>query len=192
MPPQAVKTVRNQIYWQYSKIIADSAGVGSGNFAFVMNRFKKLQGGEIEWAGSIREYVKERELPKACIYCGRKRNLSYDHLFPKNRGGPDIPDNVVLACKSCNSSKGDKCFYEWWFKGSSNRDLPRKELPPRVAEGKYLKLLYKLHEENGTLDAGRADMERLCQGCELKYLCDGTLLTVYCLESILRKKSQGG
>jgi len=75
MPPPAVKTVRDQIFWQYAKIIADSAGVGSGIFAFVMNRFKKLQGGEIEWAGSIREYVKERELPKACIYCGKKRNL---------------------------------------------------------------------------------------------------------------------
>jgi hypothetical protein len=68
-----------------------------------------------------------------------------------------------MACKSCNSSKGDKGVYEW-FK------LDRRYEIPRVVEGKYLKLLYKLHFEKGTLDVGRADLERLCNGCELEYL----------------------
>lgn len=181
MPPPAVKTIRDLIYWQYAKIISESAGAGKKQYAFVMNRFKKLQSEEIEWSGSIREYIREREMPNQCIYCQSTKDLSYDHLISRNRGGPDIADNVVMACKNCNSSKCDKGVYEW-FKIDRRYDVPR------VVEGKYLKLLYKLHLEIGTLDAGRIDIERLCNGCELQYLCKEPTLTVYCLESILRRK----
>jgi 5-methylcytosine-specific restriction endonuclease McrA len=181
MPPSAVKTIRDLIYWQYAKIISESAGAGKKQYAFIMNRFKKLQSGKIEWSGAIREYIREREMPNQCIYCGSTQNLSYDHLISRNRNGPDISDNVVMACKSCNSSKGDKGVYEW-FK------LDRRNKVPRVTEGKYLKLLYKLHSEKGTLDVGRANLEKLCNGCELGYLCAESVLTVYCLESILRRK----
>lgn len=181
MPPSAVKTIRDLIYWQYAKIISESAGAGKKQFPFVMDRFKKLQSGEIEWSGSIREYIRERELPNQCIYCGSTKDLSYDHLIPRNCGGPDTPDNVVMACKSCNSSKGDKGVYEW-FK------LDRRYELPRIAEGKYLKLLYRLHFEKGTLDAGRTDIERLCKECEIGYVCEESTLTVYCLESILQRK----
>lgn len=183
MPPKAVRTIRDQICWQYSKIIAGSAGCKS--WKFVMSRFQKLRTGEMEWSGAVREYTLERESQKECIYCGSTKSLSYDHLMPLARGGPDIADNVVMACKSCNSSKGSKCFYEWWFKGSSNKELSKMELPPRIAEGKYLKLIYGLHEESGTLDVGRDDLSPLCNGCEVGYLCEETTLTVYCLESIL-------
>jgi 5-methylcytosine-specific restriction endonuclease McrA len=47
-------------------------------------------------------------MPNECIYCGSTTDLSYDHLMARNRAGPDIADNVVMACKRCNSSKGDK------------------------------------------------------------------------------------
>ncbi len=180
MPPSAVKTIRDLIFWQYAKIISESAGAGKKQYAFVMERFKKLQSGEIEWSGAIREYIREREMPNQCIYCGATSNLSYDHLISRNCGGPDSPDNVVMACMSCNSSKGDKGVYEW-FK------LDRRYEVPRIVEGKYLKLLYQLHEEKGTLNTERAELEKLCKECELHYLCTKTELTVYCLECILHR-----
>jgi hypothetical protein len=180
MPPGAVKTIRDLIYWQYGKIISESAGAGKKDFPFVMNRFKKLQSGEIEWSGAIREYILERETLNQCIYCGSAENLSYDHLIPRSRGGPDIPDNVVMACRSCNSSKGAQGVYEWFR-------LDRRYELPRIVEGKYLKLLYQLHEQKGTLDYGRANIEKLCKRCELGSLCDETELTVYCLESVMMK-----
>ncbi len=180
MPPKAVKTIRDLIYWQYSKIISHSAGAGKKKYAFVMERFKKLQSGEINWSGLIREYIQERERPNECIYCGSTENLSYDHLIPKSKGGADIPDNLIMTCKKCNSSKSDKGVYEW-FK------LDRRYEVPRIVEGKYLKLLYQLHEEKNTLDLGRKDIEELCKMCDLGTLCPEKELTVYCLESILRK-----
>ncbi|MFX1261084.1 MAG: HNH endonuclease [Promethearchaeota archaeon] len=181
MPPSAVKTIRDLLYWQYSKIISSSAGFGKKQFGFIMSRFKKLQSGEIEWSGSIQEYIHEREMPNQCIYCGANEDLSYDHLVPQSRSGPDIADNVVMACRSCNSSKGGRGLYEWLR-------LDKRNEVPRIAEGKYLKLLYQLHEFEGTLDIGREQLEMLCGRCELGYLCEESNLTVYCLESILAKK----
>jgi hypothetical protein len=37
-----------------------------------MSRFKELQTGGMQWSTAIREYVKERENPAECIYCGTK------------------------------------------------------------------------------------------------------------------------
>jgi hypothetical protein len=36
LPPSAVKTVKDLIFWQYAKIIADSAGIGKKDYGFVM------------------------------------------------------------------------------------------------------------------------------------------------------------
>jgi 5-methylcytosine-specific restriction endonuclease McrA len=48
-----------------------------------------------------------------CYYCGKKRKLTIEHLVPLNRGGSNNPDNIVMACQSCNSSKCDKLPHEF-------------------------------------------------------------------------------
>ena len=145
-----------------------------------MNRFKALQLGEISWSTSIREYIKEREKPDICIYCGSKSDLTLEHILPRSRGGPDTPDNAVWVCRKCNSSKGSKRLYEWY-------ELDRRYEVPRIAEGKYLKLLYSMHEENGTLDI--CDVSELCGCCDLFKKCpEKKKLTVYCLEGIFIKQ----
>lgn len=176
MPPSAVKTIRDLVYWQYAKLIARSAGQEK-KFGFIMDRFKKLQSGDISWSGSIREYIKEQDVSGQCIYCGSKKDLSVDHLIPRARGGPETGDNAVTACKLCNSSRGEKGIYEWF-------ELNRRNNVPRIVEGKYLKELYALHEGKGTLAVDRKGLERLCKDCRPGYLCKETKLTVYCLESI--------
>jgi hypothetical protein len=180
MPPPVVKSIRDLIYWQYAKIISESAGAGKKNYAFVMNRFNKLRSGEVCWSTSIREYVKEKEMPNTCIYCGAKTDLTLDHILPRCRGGSDLPDNAVWVCKCCNSSKSDKRLYEWY-------ELDRRYEVPRIAEGKYLKLLYALHEQMGTLDV--KDVSQLCPKCDLGAKCpEKAKLTVYCLEGLFCKK----
>ena len=177
MPPAAVRTIRDLIYWQYAKIISNSAGEGKENYAFIMNRFKALKEGEIEWSSAIREYVKEREVD-SCIYCGSMEQLTTDHILPRARGGPDMADNAVRVCKGCNSSKGSRRLYEWYGLEERN-DLPR------VAEGKYLKLLYSLHGEGGTLDS---TPKSLCPRCDLGKRCPVPgKLSVYCLEGTFTK-----
>jgi len=47
-----------------------------------------------------------------CAYCGVEfdcENLpTRDHIIPLNKGGDNTKDNIVPACKSCNSKKHDK------------------------------------------------------------------------------------
>ena len=44
-----------------------------------------------------------------CAYCGRKmQRLTQDHVTPLSKGGSNTASNVVPACKSCNSKKGDR------------------------------------------------------------------------------------
>ena len=49
----------------------------------------------------------------ACIYCGSDKDLTLDHLTPLSRGGPHTQDNLAVACRSCNSSKGTKPLEDW-------------------------------------------------------------------------------
>jgi hypothetical protein len=177
VPPSAVKTVRDEIFWQYAKLMTRSSG-HLGDYGFTMSMFKKLQQEKIKWSSSIREYVRDLERDKVCIYCSNPDKLSIDHLIPRSRGGPDIPDNAILACRGCNSSKGDKGVFEWY-------GLDRRNDIPRVVEGKYLKLLYTLHEQRGTLNMGRSNLQDLCEICTQGRLCKESKLTVYCLESVL-------
>lgn len=50
-----------------------------------------------------------------CYWCGEKVGKSYhvDHVIPLSRGGTNWPDNLVIACPTCNTSKGAKLPHEW-------------------------------------------------------------------------------
>lgn len=48
-----------------------------------------------------------------CVYCHLKIKLTVDHIVPLSRGGSHSWDNLVLACKRCNSSKHNKLLAEW-------------------------------------------------------------------------------
>lgn len=52
----------------------------------------------------------------ACAYCGRKSPLTVDHVLPVTKGGELSINNVVPACKSCNSSKATHTLMEWYGK----------------------------------------------------------------------------
>lgn len=45
-----------------------------------------------------------------CMYCGQKFSeieLTRDHIMPLSRGGLDVWENVVAACRRCNQHKGN-------------------------------------------------------------------------------------
>jgi 5-methylcytosine-specific restriction endonuclease McrA len=50
-----------------------------------------------------------------CLYCGgtfADGELTRDHVVPGSRGGRDVWDNVVAACKRCNHHKGNRLLQE--------------------------------------------------------------------------------
>ena len=45
-----------------------------------------------------------------CWYCGKDMEpskLTTDHVFPRSKGGANDMDNIIMVCKTCNSSKGN-------------------------------------------------------------------------------------
>jgi len=43
-----------------------------------------------------------------CQYCGRKGDMTFDHVIPRARGGRTVWENVVAACGPCNLKKGSR------------------------------------------------------------------------------------
>lgn len=43
-----------------------------------------------------------------CAYCGQIKKLTMDHLIPVDKGGAHTANNIVPACQSCNSAKGNR------------------------------------------------------------------------------------
>ena len=158
-PPKYVQTVRHLLYWHYAQLIARSAGFPD-NYGFVISRYKKLVSGEMSWSSSIRDYERELEKGRVCVYCGSTEGVSTDHVVPVSRAGVDprimalvnSADNCVTACKKCNSSKGDTDIFEWYGKD-------RLDDIPKLVLSKFLKLAYRLHETQGTLDLSDANMD---------------------------------
>ena len=53
---------------------------------------------------------------KYCYYCHKLINRddrTIEHLTPITRNGLHHPSNIVMACRWCNSSKGNKTEYEF-------------------------------------------------------------------------------
>ena len=49
-----------------------------------------------------------------CAYCGSKESLEQEHVVPVSAGGHYTADNIIPACKSCNSSKNNKIMQDWF------------------------------------------------------------------------------
>ena len=48
---------------------------------------------------------------KTCCYCGNKlyvKELTLDHVMPREKGGSNRVANMLFACRKCNSVKGAK------------------------------------------------------------------------------------
>jgi len=71
----------------------------------------------IEWRECMADWAYR------CAYCNRHRrefrdaerrmDIEMDHVVPLSNGGRHIAGNIVPACKSCNSSKGNSDVLQW-------------------------------------------------------------------------------
>ncbi len=86
----------------------------------------------------------------SCQYCGDKKDLTFDHLLPKSRGGLTDWNNVVTACSSCNVRKGGKLYKDCDLKLANKpfaptvEDLHRKgrNFPPNFLHESWMDYLY--------------------------------------------------
>ncbi|MDJ0705649.1 MAG: HNH endonuclease [Leptolyngbyaceae cyanobacterium MO_188.B28] len=65
-----------------------------------------------------------------CQYCGSAKHLTVDHVIPRSKGGTHSWSNVVTACESCNSAKGDRLLHEI---GMALKTKPKAPVHPAIA-----------------------------------------------------------
>ncbi len=59
-----------------------------------------------EWREKVAEFGSR------CAYCREEKPLTRDHVVPISRGGTDDIENIVPACRSCNSRKNARSAAE--------------------------------------------------------------------------------
>ena len=69
-----------------------------------------------------------------CQYCGAAAE-NIDHVIPRSRGGMHSWDNVVAACRSCNSRKEDRTPHEAGFVLRTVPAQPRHRMWALIAGG---------------------------------------------------------
>lgn len=89
-----------------------------------------------QWKG-----IKE-EFNNQCAYCGEQLPLEQDHFIALSKGGEYTHNNIIPACKSCNSSKNNKDFFEWY---------PQQESYSKEREKKILGFLNYVEDDKQQL-----------------------------------------
>ena len=92
-----------------------------------------------------------------CWYCGKEvepSKLTKDHVFPRSKGGDNNMDNIIMVCKSCNSSKGDMDLFEWY-------EEIRHEFPPIPILVHYLKNIYHYSVDHGLMDKHAEELDMM-------------------------------
>jgi 5-methylcytosine-specific restriction endonuclease McrA len=72
------------------------------NLAEKINAFEQITAQE-----TVNDFVK-RKFNHQCVYCLSTLDLSVDHLIPVSQNGTEDLQNLVCACKSCNSRKRNR------------------------------------------------------------------------------------
>ncbi len=153
------KTIGEALYWSYAnlgmahKAVNDNAEKYEQIHYVVRNKL---------YHGLLRETMNVRSLfhdeksklhaDKCCVYCSSTEKLSIDHIIPKNKGGQDSGENLVLACRRCNCSKNDTDLLTWYQK--------KNEFPPLQILRNYLKLIIQYCKEN---DLMNCDLDTCCE-----------------------------
>lgn len=146
-----ILTIGELLHWSYANVAMAHAAITAkaekyGRLQFMVRA--RLYSGLNKQTMNIGPLVDDERLkmvlPQACCYCGSRINLSVDHLIPTKRGGANNGDNLVWACRSCNSSKCARDALEWLAE--------RNQFPPVLLLRRYLKLAVEMTLERNLMN----------------------------------------
>ena len=140
-------TVGEQIAWSYANLARAHAALESGATTYkvvhhvIRNKiYYGLTSGKISMRSLYDDERIKMTAPQACYYCGAKSHLTVDHLIPRIRSGPDEADNLICACRACNSSKGGKDLVAW--------STAKGVFPSLLLLRRYLKIVARFCEQH--------------------------------------------
>lgn len=80
----------------------------------------------------------KQDFNNECAYCGQVTKLTQEHFIPLSKGGEYTRNNIIPVCKSCNCSKNNSDFFEWY---------PKQEFYNKQREDKILEYLNYISED---------------------------------------------
>ena len=112
--------------------------IKEGNIiAFEENGILKMQRRHGKFDEIMYDITYQQKGRDKCYYCGRKRNenqplkITLDHIYPRSLGGPTIPQNLIPACRKCNSLKENMTPEQFRayrrIKGEQQKELFRRD-----------------------------------------------------------------
>lgn len=160
MAKRKIETVREQIYWSYANLAMAHTAVdkkqekyGRFNYMIRAKLFKGLKEGTMNMRTIFDDERIKLETGQICNYCGSSEKLALDHIFPQRFGGKDNAENLIFACRTCNSSKGKKDLMEWMNF--------REQFLPLMIIRRYLKLTFYYCAKNDLIDKRIDDLEEM-------------------------------
>jgi 5-methylcytosine-specific restriction endonuclease McrA len=111
--PEKMKEYRKRYYEENKDLCYQRAFIGKA-------KRREMEAGHTweQWIQLLKEHDNK------CFYCKKKmtkkegpKQRTRDHIIPVSKGGTDDIENIVPACRSCNSSKGTREF-ELFCKGN--------------------------------------------------------------------------
>ena len=147
-----VTTVGELLHWSYanlamahSAVTAKAEKYGRVQFMIRARLYAGLNNQTLNIGPLADDERLKMVLPQACCYCGGRDHLSADHLIPTRRGGANTGDNLVWACRSCNSSKCACDALDWLAE--------KGQFPPLLLLRRYLKLAIEMSRERNLMAA---------------------------------------
>lgn len=146
-----ITTIKELLYWSYSNLAMAHSAVDRNieeydKVCFMIR--SRLYKGLISDKMSIGTILDDERVKMSCgnrcAYCGSSTRLSIEHIIPRIAGGTDNAENIIFACKNCNSSKNDKDLMEWY----ESKNI----FPPLSILRRYLKIVYKYCVEHDIMD----------------------------------------
>lgn len=146
-----IDTIGESLYWSYANLAMAHAAVSKGDVHYHVGHFiirsrlyAGLRNGSMNVGSLADDERLKLKMPQSCCYCGNTDHLAVDHLIPRKKGGLDKGDNMVWACRSCNSSKGATDALEWLLK--------RQQFPPLFLLRRYLKNAIEFCVQNDLME----------------------------------------
>lgn len=143
------------LYWSYANLQMLHYALNAGKvkydrmcYMIRSKAFKAYKEGRWNIHDLLEFNVEKIRQNNYCWYCGKEMEpskLTKDHVFPRSKGGDNDMDNIIMVCKTCNSSKGDMDLFEWYAE-------VRKEWPPINVFVHYMKNIYLYSIEKGLMD----------------------------------------
>ena len=157
MSERTFKTLAELLFWSYSNLqMADAASdMGKDEYDRICymiraKAFKAYTEGRWQISDLYKQQIEKlQQSNHCCAYCGipfnSPKEATIDHIFPRIKGGTNEMENIVFACKTCNSSKGDRDMFGWYIEHF-------QKFPSIYLTAHYLKKVYLYALANNLLD----------------------------------------